>query len=1145
MSEENLNKEDFSVIPGGEILPAIENSPAVEALLSGSDDIGNLSTMEEALLLWAAFQKDPKTRIIVKKNKYEAQQLYSRLSMLQEQVLLFVMEESLRVQAIAASPEEKELLVRSLGQMRSEEPKLIVTNTAALLRYLPDRAFFDSLCFELKTGEEMPMEELRQKLNRAGYARVNYVERPCTFASRGGIIDIYPLNQTMPVRVEFFDTEIDSIRFFDPQTQRTVSETSNVEILPATDILFSDEQIDQIRSAAGKALEKRKADLSADDFAQLTDAIEEDLRALESYSPENRLYRYFAWTSPASLLDYAKGSVLLSTQEGVEEFAKKNTLDNAAYMQEEVQDHRALPRYTMFHDLYTLEKKVRIQKIHDFVSFEHPIHTRILSVQPPHSDYMAWVGEEARNPKVRFALEKEDIDILREKMDISEMRFTDPIFFEGFETESHIVYTRHEIFRRRNRHLPYQKSFREGSVLTDVLELEKGDYIVHAQYGIGQYLGIVTREQNGRKGDYLHIAYRDGDDLFVPLSQFQLVRKYVSKEGTGTRLSKLGSGQWEKTKAKVSEKVEEIAGRLVDLYAARSEDIGYAFPTDGPLEREFDEAFEYESTPDQLAAAAEIKAEMEKPKPMDHLLIGDVGYGKTEVAMRAAFKAITAGKQVAFLCPTTILSMQHYQTLLRRFEPTGAKIALINRFVSTKEMKQIRQDLESGQIDIVVGTHRLFSKTLHFKDLGLLIIDEEQRFGVEHKEKIKEMKNSIDVLSLSATPIPRTLQMSLIGVRTISQLNTPPAHRLPIQTYVMEKKGSVIEEIIQRELARDGQVFYLHNRVQDIFRVAKDLQEKFPDVSVGVAHGRMSREDIEEVMIDFAQNKYQILVCTTIIETGLDIANANTIIIENADRFGLAQLYQIRGRVGRRERLAYCYLMVPPNKQLNEEASKRLKAIREFTQLGSGYKIAMRDLTIRGAGDMLGPKQAGFIDQVGLDLYLDMLSEAIARKKGIPLKEPAQQKKAQIAPEGYIPAPFTSSDGDKLSLYQDLQAIDSMKELEAYRRRTEDLFGKIPKEVQELFDARKLDLFANEPGVDSIRENKNVIEITMDSKWSSNVNGLQLFEAAGKLSRAVKLTYKNQQVRVSFEKKRSYKTMLFKVMNLLMDPVFQKEKPAS
>lgn len=546
---------------------------------------------------------------------------------------------------------------------------------------------------------------------------------------------------------------------------------------------------------------------------------------------------------------------------------------------------------------------------------------------------------------------------------------------------------------------------------------------------------------------------------------------------------------------------------------------------------------------------------MELAKPMDHLLIGDVGYGKTEVAMRCAFKAICAGKQVAFLCPTTILSLQHFRTLQRRFEQTGAQIALVNRFVSDKEMREIIKRLKEGQIDIVVGTHRLFSKSIQYKDLGLLIIDEEQRFGVSHKEKIKEMKNTIDVLSLSATPIPRTLQMSLIGVRSISQLKTAPAHRHPVQTYIMEQKGPVIKEIISRELARDGQVFYLHNRVQDIFRVANDLAKDFPDAQIGVAHGKMSREEIENILIDFAQGKFQILVCTTIIETGLDIANANTIIIENADRFGLSQLYQIRGRVGRREKLAYCYLMVTPQKQLNEQASKRLKSIKEFTQLGSGYKIAMRDLTIRGAGDMLGPKQAGFIDSVGLDMYLDLLSQAVARKKKLAqmanmevnIREEAKEKEVpeikqtNIQMEGYVPVPFTSSDGDKLALYQAIRDIHSEEQLRQYEKRTADIFGRIPKEVQQLFNSRRIDLFASQDSVESVEEKDNRIEIRMTVDWSRKADGLKLFEAMSAVSRQVNMTLKNGAIVINFEKKKHYWELFNKVIEVLNDPLFRKD----
>lgn len=1128
------------------IIQSLEHNVLTQQLLKPDGQLGNLSEMEEALLLAAAFEQDHKTRIVVKKNKYEAQQLYARLAMLGQEVLLFVMDESLRIQAIAASPEEKNAQLSALVQMRQDYPKIIITNTAAYTRFLPDVKFFDENCIQLREGMEISRSEIVERLNRMGYAKVNYTETPCSYAVRGGILDVYSLNYPDPIRIEFFDTEIDSIRFFNPNNQRTVRSIDEAVLVPASDVLFSDEQIETLKQTVTEKLsdQLKKTDPAGQDF--LRDAVEEDLRAITSYDPQSRLYSYYAWLKADSILDYVPdGQVIYSPQEDIYDQAKKVVLDNAAYMQEEVQDFQALPRYTMFHDIYTMEQQRKPFKIEKFQPLNQVAESDIHTIDAPGLNYLEWMPQEAKKDGVYFALEKEDIDLLKEKMDIGYFRLTDPIFYQGFTAGNYTVYTRREIFRHLNRKVPFQKTFSQSAALNDILELEPGDYIVHAQYGIGQYLGVETRELRGTKRDFLHVAYRGGDDLYVPISQFQLIRKYVSKEGAGTKLSKLGSGEWEKTKHKVSQKVEEIAGRLVELYAARSEDIGYAFPKDDVLEREFDEAFEFESTPDQLQATAEIKAEMEKPKPMDHLLIGDVGYGKTEVAMRCAFKAICAGKQVAFLCPTTILSLQHYQTLKKRFENTGARIALVNRFVSAKEMKQIREDLANGQIDIVVGTHRLFSKTIQYKDLGFLIIDEEQRFGVSHKEKIKEMKNSIDVLSLSATPIPRTLQMSLIGVRTISQLNTPPAHRHPIQTYIMEEKGPVIEETIQRELSRGGQVFFLHNRVEDIFLRARQLQEALPDVSIGVVHGRMSREEIENVMIDFAQCKYQILVCTTIIETGLDIANANTIIIENADRFGLAQLYQIRGRVGRREKLAYCYLMVPPQKQLSEQSSKRLKSIKEFTQLGSGYKIAMRDLTIRGAGDMLGPKQAGFIDSVGLDLYLDMLSQAIARKKGLPAASEEQEeepaKKANVLSEGFIPAPFTSNDGDKLALYQQIRKIKTQKELEDVEFRTADLFGKVPKEVQQLFNAKRMDLFAAQDGVDSVSENNNRIQIVMTPAWSQKADGLKLFEAMSAASRQVAMSFKNGSIHVSFEKKKNYMPLFEKVVSVLNDPLFRKE----
>jgi transcription-repair coupling factor (superfamily II helicase) len=1121
-----------------EILESLNENPIVQGILHDSNDIGNLFMMEEALALASAFEQEKKSMVIVKKNRFEAMQLYNRLKQLQQKVLLFAVEESLRVVAIASSPEEKEEQIDTLIQLsQNKEPVILICNTAGFLRYLPRAELFANTMFDIHTDDDLNMSELKEKLNRAGYTRVNYVDRPCTYASRGGIVDIFTLEYDHPVRIEFFDTQVESIRFFDEQTQRTIQTLDQVRVAPATDLLFDEDQMEQLKQKVKEKYDASRRSLSLEEAEMLQDHIEADLRAIANYDPDPHLYWYFSYLNTPNIMDYINGKVIFSNIDDVRNAQTQINKDAITFMQEMVQDNKALGQYMMYHDLDALRKNLHYQDFHPFLSYENPIYSQIEPLESQADRLYAFL--DGLKEDIYVSVSEEDRKKIEEKGPTHHVHFIEPFFYEGFKTEKYEVYTGKELLKQSVRTLKYQKTFKEGQMLQNVLELAPNDYVVHGTYGIGQYKGIVSRKQNGKMLDYLHIIYRGGDDLFVPLSQFQLVRKYISKEGAGVKLSALGSKEWQKTKEKVSAKVEQIAARLVELYASRNEHIGYAYPKDDALQVEFDEAFEYEPTQDQLIATQAIKEEMEKDKPMDHLLCGDVGFGKTEVAMRCIFKAISAGKQVAVLCPTTVLSMQHYQTFSKRFEYTGASIALINRFTSLKDFKAIKEGLKNGTIDIVIGTHRLFNKSIEYKDLGFLVIDEEQRFGVEHKEKIKELKNSIDVLTLSATPIPRTLQMSLIGVRTISQLNTPPASRHPVQTYVLEKKPTVIEEVISRELARNGQVFYLYNHIDNIYAVAKNLQEKFKDHKVAVAHGQQSREQIEKTMKDFSEAKYDILVCTTIIETGLDIANANTIIIEDADHFGLAQLYQIRGRVGRREKLAYCYLMIQPYKQLSEQASKRLKSIKEFTQLGSGYKIAMRDLTIRGAGDMLGPQQAGFIDQVGMDMYLEMLAQAIARHQGKEIEQPKEMKSAQVQLSGHIPVSFTENDGDKLSLYQQIKAADTYGKLEELEERTKDLFGKIPKEVEQLFFGRRMDLFVNLEGVDNLKEESTQYIIVMDENFSKNVNGMELFRKVSDLSRSISLKLEKGHIVLRLEKKKNTEALLEKVMVLLKDMIAQ------
>ncbi|MFR5598201.1 MAG: DEAD/DEAH box helicase, partial [Holdemania filiformis] len=588
---------------------------------------------------------------------------------------------------------------------------------------------------------------------------------------------------------------------------------------------------------------------------------------------------------------------------------------------------------------------------------------------------------------------------------------------------------------------------------------------------------------------------------------------------------------WEKTKQRLKDNVNEIADRLVKLYSQREENIGYAYGPDTPLQQEFEDDFDYDLTPDQALAVQEIKKDMMQPKPMDRLLCGDVGFGKTEVALRAAFKAITEGKQVAFLCPTTILSLQHTATAMKRFENFPIRVEVLNRFVVESKQKEILRELKEGKVDMIIGTHRILSKDVQFHDLGLLVIDEEQRFGVEHKEKIKEMKESIDVLSLSATPIPRTLQMSLIGIRSLSQLETPPSNRMPVQTYVIEKNRALVKEVIERELARQGQVFYLFNNIQEIYNVARQIKQDVPEAEIAVAHGKMSRDEIEEVMMQFTDNEVNVLICTTIIETGIDIPNANTILIENADTFGLAQLYQIKGRVGRSDRIAYAYLMVRPRKQVNEIAQKRLQAIKEFTELGSGYKIAMRDLTIRGAGDLLGPSQSGFIDTVGIDMYIEMLQEAIAEKKGEVKPEVKEPVRAQVQVDGYIPKQFAPLDFEKISLYQRIDATADEAQLMALKEETQDYFGKMPKSVGLLFEKKRLDILLNEPRIDSFRDVKNQMEIIFSKAFSDHIDGVKLFETFTTISKDIQLRYVQGKIIVRLPKKGNELALAIEVLD--------------
>ena len=693
---------------------------------------------------------------------------------------------------------------------------------------------------------------------------------------------------------------------------------------------------------------------------------------------------------------------------------------------------------------------------------------------------------------------------------------------EGFELPymQLVVITERELFKtKQKKQRKRSKTISNAEKIKSYQDLKVGDYVVHVHHGVGRYLGVETLEVGDVHRDYIKLQYKGTDQLFVPVDQMDQVQKYVASEDKSPKLNKLGGSEWKKTKAKVQQSVEDIAEELIALYKEREMSVGYQFGEDTAEQQAFELDFPYELTPDQAKSIEEIKADMELQKPMDRLLCGDVGYGKTEVAIRAAFKAVMEGKQVAFLVPTTILAQQHYETLIERMQDFPVEIQLVSRFRTAKEVRKTKEGLKSGYVDIVVGTHKLLSKDIRYKDLGLLIVDEEQRFGVRHKERIKTLKTNVDVLTLTATPIPRTLHMSMLGVRDLSVIETPPENRFPVQTYVLEQNTNFIKEALERELSRDGQVFYLYNKVQSIYEKREQLQMLMPEASIAVAHGQMTERDLEETMLSFINGDYDILVTTTIIETGVDVPNANTLIIEEADRFGLSQLYQLRGRVGRSSRIGYAYFLHPTNKVLTETAEDRLQAIKEFTELGSGFKIAMRDLNIRGAGNLLGKQQHGFIDSVGFDLYSQMLEEAVNEKRGITEETPDTPEVEMVLNlDAYLPAEYIQNEQAKIEIYKKLRKVENEAQLDHIRDELMDRFNDYPIEVERLLDSVQIKMHALRAGVTLIKDQGKTVDITLSVQGTKDIDGEALFKQTQSLGRAMKVGVQDGVMKVTLKK---------------------------
>ena len=1062
----------------------------------------------------AALQKQTRQpMVIVSDSQFHADQLTEDLQALlgDEHVQLFPAEESLAAELAVTSLDTRLARVKAMTMLLNDPQAVIVTGIAGVQRYLPPVDSFKNAQLTIDFNHEYELNQLEIQLHQMGYHRNSTVEQPGEFAIRGSILDIYPLDLGQPVRLDFFDTQLDSMRSFDAETQRSIDNLDSLTILPATDLIISDEEREQAKTRLELTMTKYRDSLEGADKRHLTEAMTPLLNTLADGQllPDIRAYLHVLYPKAVSLFDYlpTNGVAVFDDYPRAVENAAQMQLDDTNWWADKLAKQQALPVDDFG---WTLTDQARdVQQTSLVLS---PLQRGIgqlrqksltnVTVRPTQQFFGQMPllkGEVARWQKqnmtivfltnsadrqVKLVQTLNDFGIKINQVAVAGLttgrtQLTTLPLSAGFELpmQKLVVLTEKELFQQVRKRAPRRQTLSNAERIKSYNELKPGDYVVHVNHGIGIYEGMQTIENRGVKQDYITIGYQKDAKLFIPVTQLDLVQKYVGAAEKAPKINKMGGTEWQRAKAKVAKKVEDIADDLLALYAEREIKKGYAFAPDDDAMRNFEEAFPYPETPDQIRSIKEIKADMEKVRPMDRLLVGDVGFGKTEVAMRAAFKAAHEGKQVAMLVPTTILAQQHYESFINRFEGTDLKIAGMSRFQTTKQKKEIKAGLKNHTIDIVIGTHSLLAKDVAFDDLGLLIIDEEQRFGVKHKERLKSLQTNVDVLTLTATPIPRTLNMAMVGVRDLSVIETPPANRYPIQTYVMEQNGRVITNAIEREMARGGQTFYLHNRVADIEKVAGMIQSLVPEAQVAYIHGQMTEAQMEGILIDFINGEYDVLVTTTIIETGVDIPNANTLFVENADYMGLSQLYQLRGRVGRSHNVAYAYFTYPGTRSLNEESEKRLTAIRDFTELGSGFKIAMRDLSIRGAGDLLGQSQHGFINTVGYDLYTQMLQEAVAAKQGKQVKHVDSELDLQV--EAYLPSNYVADGPQKIDLYQRIRKANRPEQFAEITDDLVDRFGDIPASASRLLEVSKLKALADQLGIEQIKRTVNQPELVM------------------------------------------------------------------
>ena len=1062
-------------------------------------------------LVMEALRGEAEQVLIVTYDEARADQLYQDYRFYDRNVYIYPAKDVLFYYADVHGNLAARKRLEIIKRIQDKERSVIILTIEGLMDKVPAPETVRNSSLRLTVGEEIQLTAVQKILTEMGYEQVALVEIAGQFSVRGGILDIFPLTEECPTRVELWGDEIDSIRAFDVSTQRSIDEQQEVEILPATEFVLSPERmsrgmklIEEEHESVAKAF---KESFHTEQYARLNKAVRALKEGLENFagaSNVDTLVSYF-YPDAVSFLDYLPEGTRVYVDEPLkveeqariyfEEFrlAMESRLDGGYILPGQARvlfgndeilarlAGRARVLFTEFQEkLSAIPAGTQLEfKARSLVPFGGRIEELTAELKKYRADgYRILYISMSKTRAGRFAdaLQERDIPAFFSNsqsrvLQPGEVMVTTGSLETGFVLPDVklVVLTESEVLRRDKARTRRQKPKYSGESISHLGELHPGDYVVHERHGIGIYKGIEKVETDGRLKDYINIDYANGGKLFIPVDQLSVIGKYADKSAAKPKLNKLGGAEWEKTRSRVRNHVDHMAEELVALYADRQIKKGHQYPPDTIWQHEFEETFPYEETDDQLRAIQDTKRDMESDKIMDRLICGDVGFGKTEVAIRAAFKAVQDNRQVAYLVPTTILAQQHFDTFIKRLASYPVNIRMLSRFCTPKETKETLKGLAEGTVDIVIGTHRLLSKDVAFHDLGLLVIDEEQRFGVRHKEKIKQLRKTVDVLTLSATPIPRTLHMSLVGIRDMSLLQEPPVDRRPIQTYVMEYDRELVKEACRRELARKGQVYYVYNRVDDIARIASGLMEMLPDARIAFAHGKMTSRELESLMRDFVEQEIDILVTTTIIETGLDIPNVNTIIIHNADRFGLAQLYQLRGRVGRSGRNAFAFLMYQQNRMIREEAEKRLSAIREFTELGSGYKISLKDLEIRGAGNVLGSDQSGHMEEVGYDLYVKMLSSAIRKKKGEKEEEEDFDTTIELPIDAYIPDEYVRSEYLKLELYKRIYRIRTPEDADAIRMELQDRFGEPPKPVLRLLQVAEVKQQAHACGMTEVK----------------------------------------------------------------------------